>query len=106
MDKGKALETLIELGRKEVRAYNAEREKRHRMTDIPLECVKAAARVCMLADTVKALGLMDEAAYDKAIHEAENGAVGAKPTAIGAGRGGLRPISEAIESMADAICPI
>ena len=105
MDKQKALETLIELGREQVRAYNAERMKHQRMTDVPIECVKAAARVSMLADTVDALGLMDGEAYDKAIHEAENGPRGMRLPAINAGRGGLRPATEALDSLPDLIAP-
>lgn len=79
MNKEEALATLIEMGRARVREYDRVRALYPKaMTDVPLDCVREAARVCQLMDVVDALGLMDGQEYDRAIHEAEHGVKGIK----------------------------
>lgn len=78
IDRAQALGTLTEMGRKLVREYDETRAKYRTLTELPIECIKAAARVCCLVEVVDALGLMDGQEYDRAIHEAEHGAKGIK----------------------------
>lgn len=85
MTEQEMLAKLTEMGRKLVREYDRERAKYQRLTELPIECVKAAARVCMMVEVVDALGLMDGQEFDKAIHEAEHGVKGIKMAAIDAG---------------------
>jgi hypothetical protein len=64
MTEQEMLAKLTEMGRKLVREYDRERAKYQRLTELPIECVKAAARVCMLVEVVDALGLMDGQEFD------------------------------------------
>jgi len=78
MNEQEMLAKLIEMGRKLVREYDEMRAKYQKLTDVPIECVRAAARVCCLCEVVDALELMDSQEYDKTIHEAEHGPKGIK----------------------------
>jgi hypothetical protein len=67
MNEQEALATLTAMGRQLVRDYDTARAEYHRMTDVPIECVKAAARVCMLVEVIDALGLMNGQEFDRSI---------------------------------------
>jgi hypothetical protein len=78
LDRAQAIHTLTEMGRALVRVYDETRAKHQSRTELPIDCIKAAARVCCLIEVVDALGLMDGQEYDRAIHEAEHGTKGIK----------------------------
>jgi len=92
MNKDVTLAKLIELGRERVREYDRVRALYpSAMTDMPLDCVREAARICQLGYVANALGLMDYEEYSTAIHEPEHGPKGIKIVAIDLG---LRKMGE------------
>ena len=79
MNEQETLAKLIEMGQEQVREYDRVRARyAPGLTDVPLDCVRAASRINQLGDVAQTLGLMGYEDYSRAIHEPEHGPRGIK----------------------------